>query len=1021
MHARMQAANIELVGTDEERLEQLKTLLTASIKKKISEAVIIHNPLYPMLEGSDDYHNLWMTLNDHENDIQENIPLYALSGLFTEFKTNGLILVGAPGSGKSSFARKLGRAWLNRDNNFAKFDWVFILPLRHLARLPAEKLEGYPLYRLILNYYLGSSTRELEQHLENILQRCQSLIVFDGFDELSDNHAILILQLMSNMERFKFIVSTRPSAEAAVKLLNTHVVFSKKIELTLHGFDLETKLRYIKDFCKQMDMRPGNTIPNQEDAIQLLIRNNDVLSEIISIPSNLDMICSLWYSALEANERFQYTNLSSLYDKVIYYLCLNNLRRKQQNTADAVAKYTHILQALENLAFAMMQNNMVIFYNDDLQKYLPRGVSANDLVQLGFLVQTSRGDYSFHHLTMQEYFAARFLARQYSTNSAAWKWFLTNAYKPRLKMIWKFVAGILSTPTQQTTWVLTKDTRNEKFNQLVAWLNDGITNDLTGFNHLMFQAQIFNECYGALKHEHKSKFIQRLTILIEAVLGLNESLLSTAIPELFNIILVCLRNNSSLTVESEIAAIFIRGITQTNAEVKEATYTCLADTGTRNRDLIDALLTAYENETDGNQTRIIITLGQIPNHDQAILTFLFSLARNKQSLKRHTALLALQMLGITYRHQEYEAIIHEALSDQDPEIVILALKMLKQFETPPQALVNRCKDLNMLEAKGEITSLACAIFIKVNYNTHEVLRALLANTKGQSQQRQVQRPAKTEKSEDFEEKCQELTQLIVDHGINNCLGVIDDTSSVNLPLLKRSVARAMDQLCALSSDSAFALTEIFSLINDEKYSLRTTLIEALCELQFNRLNIKNTVALREFLLKILKMSSLDRYLETKIITAVLRLSPDETEIKYLTAFMMKDGVRGYCVATALGQIDAHIFLPSIDYYKVANKLLCTEALRKIHITTLCKLAITSAENVAIYSPYILHKALIDGYIVMADAARLSVKCDLGDYDFPFPPAGATAEQFRSAFASAQASLYLNPINKLESRITRHFN
>ena len=297
------------------------------------------------------------------------------------------------------------------------------------------------------------------------------LVIFDGFDECSgrtktDNDDILyrnpreedrmpLHSLLKNILSGKILAgatvltTTRPNALSCFGSL----CFHRTVEIL--GFTTDQVEEYVEKFTNGGD---------KAETIKEHIRSNLILRSFCYIPVNCFIICSCLLKLLIDNSADHLgclpTKLTEIYSVAIkiFYFCYDDdrYRHAKHKGRDFYLKpfkelpeaVTRVFSRLGEIAFNGIQQGRLVFESQEV----------NDLEKNGLfqrLPDTSRGlkegkaQYCFLHLTVQEFFAAKYLVDTMSHEEL--KTFVSDHIKEgSWKVVMQFVAGLLEQEKQST-------------------------------------------------------------------------------------------------------------------------------------------------------------------------------------------------------------------------------------------------------------------------------------------------------------------------------------------------------------------------------------------------------------------------------------------------------------------------------------------------------------------------------------------------------------------------------------------
>ena len=313
-----------------------------------------------------------------------------------------ILVEGAPGVGKSTFAWKLCREW-TKGKILSQYKLVVLLRLRDKHVREAETL-----YDLI--YYHDSNKRTLIVEQIYKLNGKEILLLFEGYDELpaqmqNDEESILF-QIISgrHLPKATVLVTSRQSASG---LLRNE--YEKRISqhIEILGFTKENIQTYINENIKDSEERQG---------LEKYLSCYPHIRTMMYVPLNSVIVVEVYHQCHDKDKPAPKT-MTELYTSLVHTLLIRHLK-------DTVGKIKVIVETLESLkaygvyeqfckvcktAFDGIANDQqIIFYMSD-------GFETLGLMQEVHELYVDRGDcvsYNFLHLTIQEYLAAVHLSMQ---------------------------------------------------------------------------------------------------------------------------------------------------------------------------------------------------------------------------------------------------------------------------------------------------------------------------------------------------------------------------------------------------------------------------------------------------------------------------------------------------------------------------------------------------------------------------------------------------------------------------------
>lgn len=422
-----------------------------------------------------------------------------------------VLVFGQAGIGKSTFCQYVTHQWASGKLWSGQFEWVFRIPLRHLTtnRYPIGK--NYSEVDILIKECMPEETLSdwMIPLLQQALNKDKVLWLLDGHDELPSPLPIQLTNVWNKLlAKTNLIITSR-----------YHSVNDSPITTCLEiiGFTDENVKAYITQFfsttIKPPTSQSRSLIPDEKDtksasipthSTNLLhfLETNPNLKEITRVPIQLELICSVWQDANSQLLSSTSITLSELYYQITLWL----LRRRLQKTGivsdelvddHKVLRWLNTeLQALEKIAFSLMQKNSLVLTDTDFKKLIPHIVDDKtlheEIFKLGILKRMDNSatpDAEFIHLTFQEFFAARYLVNglmeiEGKRFTEAMQFIREQKYQRRLAIVFWFTSGLLS---------LNKTPSGEKALQLFWQAIESSPRDLVGRYHLELVALCLEE------------------------------------------------------------------------------------------------------------------------------------------------------------------------------------------------------------------------------------------------------------------------------------------------------------------------------------------------------------------------------------------------------------------------------------------------------------------------------------------------------------------------------------------------
>lgn len=415
--------------------------------------------------------------------VKEPILFEEVLGSDCGKKVRYILVEGAPGVGKSTFAWELCKKW-DAIDALKNYSLVVIIRLRDKRVQEATTL--YDLFH--------HSDQDFQRAIEQKVRKIDgegTLLIMDGADELpisirTDPMSIFV-QLIdgSYLPKATLLVTSRPSAVTqlvGLKEPDKHIEILGFTEKQIHEYAesvFGSGTKSLRDFERYISSTPA-------------------IKGMLYVPLNTAIVVEV-YQENKTKEKPIPNTLTSLYDD----LCLLLLQRYMISAKQVIdpssglcniPKSIHdLFIQLANIAFDGVLDKQLVFTS------FPEGTKG-----LGFTTASAelftgrRVTHSFLHLTIQEYLAAYSIS-QLSSNEQT-KLFLEHSGKDHLDVVWRFYAGM--TGFKKIGWEVAKSSYacNVTLRDSVLQISEGSTHMSLIMLRCLFEAQS-KGCMRALASE----------------------------------------------------------------------------------------------------------------------------------------------------------------------------------------------------------------------------------------------------------------------------------------------------------------------------------------------------------------------------------------------------------------------------------------------------------------------------------------------------------------------------------------
>ena len=339
-------------------------------------------------------------------------------------KSQNLMVLSKPGSGKTTFLKWLAIKCNNNKDNFLYDRLPIFITLKQLSDYESLDKKNFDFLDYIFTKeFLGICQKE---ELQKILSCGKALILLDGLDEVVP--AEKAKQLAKSIQKFansnsyyqnKFIISCRIAAQ--------EYKFQGFTYIEVADFNERQVKKFVENWFVAVDSNsPENGRANAKQFLEKIrLPENKQIRELAVTPILLNLACVVFQDRLEFPSK-----RSKLYEEGLNIL-LSKWDEKRGIQRDEVYKNLSVLhkkELLTQVAATTFETGDYFFESEKVQKliveYLQSLPDSNqDKIQLqldsevvlksleaqhGLLIERAYKIYSFSHLTFHEYFTAKF-------------------------------------------------------------------------------------------------------------------------------------------------------------------------------------------------------------------------------------------------------------------------------------------------------------------------------------------------------------------------------------------------------------------------------------------------------------------------------------------------------------------------------------------------------------------------------------------------------------------------------------
>ncbi len=350
-------------------------------------------------------------------------------------KQDGLIILGDPGAGKTTFLKVLAlRLALGEGEAMGVGNRLpVLLPLSAYANALSQ--EDVPLHRFMARYYEGLGVDEpLAAMLKEALTQGRAILLLDGLDEVKDAaQRLLVVRRVMDFYAYqqqdgnKFVLTSRIVGYREVRATATAMV-----ECTLVDFDESEISAFVEKWTGALERAArGETdvavveAVRERDELLASVRHNPGVRRLAANPLLLTILALMKRQGVVLPER-----RVELYDKYVETLLKHwNLARGLGRPLSRDLDVVETMRVLAPLALWMHKTSpgVGLVKREDMRRklvqiYVDRQIDAPEQAAqrlltdardiAGLLVERGPGEFGFIHLTFQEYLAAVAVAQQ---------------------------------------------------------------------------------------------------------------------------------------------------------------------------------------------------------------------------------------------------------------------------------------------------------------------------------------------------------------------------------------------------------------------------------------------------------------------------------------------------------------------------------------------------------------------------------------------------------------------------------
>jgi predicted NACHT family NTPase len=389
-----------------------------------------------------------------------------VSGLEVLAKNTNLMVVGKPGSGKTTYLQRVVTEC--NGGNLQAHRIPVLIKLREFVedgREVAYSLEGY----------LERCWRLSKVETQLVLDRGRALVLLDGLDEVTGedgkNIAYEIKRFARAYPQVQVIVTCRTQSQESR--------FERFDYVEVADFNEPQVRAFAQHWFKAVMGDESAGLAKAKEFLELLfLETNKPIRELAITPILLSLTCAVFHQT----GKF-YSKRSKLYEEGLELL-LEQWDKSREIERDEIYRDLSVERKLELLSYLAVkkfeQPQYVLFEQTEIEGYIAeflqigqrdsRTVLRAIESQHGLLIERSQKVWSFSHLTFQEYFTAKWFV-----DYADWQSLVSHIKEKHWREVFLLAAEMVNN-TNQLLRLMKENVdaitaKDQKLQQFLDWIN----------------------------------------------------------------------------------------------------------------------------------------------------------------------------------------------------------------------------------------------------------------------------------------------------------------------------------------------------------------------------------------------------------------------------------------------------------------------------------------------------------------------------------------------------------------------
>ena len=310
-----------------------------------------------------------------------------------EIEIGKVLLYGNPGSGKTCISKVIAHKWA-LGKIMQEFEAIYVVPIRRVNVLRARGLQGATVKDMVAKIcFQKRSDAEYEDLLTQVegdLDLPTTLLMFDGLDEAGEYARELVHAAEERL--CKLLILTRPYN---LQRIGARV----DCQFECIGFNDQQLRNYIH---RELQL---------DEASRLIrsLQQDQGMWETAHIPVTAHILCSLSQEhGTSIEDRERRATMFQIYNDMTNFVWKRFEEKPESRTANKNA----VFEDLEKVAFEALKRGHILIGQRIIERCATSTNASKFFKESGFLLLVLEGqEYQFPHLTFQEFFAGKYIAR----------------------------------------------------------------------------------------------------------------------------------------------------------------------------------------------------------------------------------------------------------------------------------------------------------------------------------------------------------------------------------------------------------------------------------------------------------------------------------------------------------------------------------------------------------------------------------------------------------------------------------